>query len=61
LKENFFALSLLGIQKMSKDGCTTYWFEPSAEQVGVCKNAFADSMTRWARELADVAAPEDVM
>jgi hypothetical protein len=56
LKENISALSLLGIQKMFLHGGTTYWFEPGEEQVEQCKNAYADSMSRW--KLESIEHPE---
>ena len=60
LKENYAALGQLGIHKMFKDGCTTFWFEPDTEQVGQCNAAYADAKTRFQRDLDEVAAPEDV-
>jgi hypothetical protein len=60
LKENFSALGLLGIKKMFLDGGTTYWFEPNSEQLGVCKHAYEDSRSKWARE-ADEQPDADVI
>jgi hypothetical protein len=58
LKENLSALGLLGIHTQFKDGSTVYWFEPSPEQVGQCKNAYEDSVSRWRQEFGEQPDPD---
>jgi hypothetical protein len=58
LKENYSALGLLGINKLFKDGSTTYWFEPTPSQVGLCKNAYVDSVSRWRQRQESEEQPD---
>lgn len=51
LKENYSALGLLGIEKKFLQGGTTYRFTPQPEQWIICKDAYKDSLTRYAREV----------
>jgi hypothetical protein len=61
LKENYSALGLLGIEKKFLDGCTTYRFVTPLEQVGICNNAYQDSLTRYSRELLSDQPDADVI